>query len=167
MLLASLTTPGFGLIFWTTLTFLLLVFVLGKFAWKPILKTVKDREQSIEDALKQAEKAREEMSKLQSDHEKLVKEAKAERDNILKEAKETKDRVVADAENAAKEKAAAVMEKANQDILREREQAFKELRKEVATIAIEAATKILRKELSDPKASEALVNEYLGEAKMN
>ena len=79
----ELVTPGFGLIFWTTISFLLLVVLLGKFACKPILKTVKDREQSIDDALKSAEKARKEMASLQSEHEKLTKEAKAELDQIL------------------------------------------------------------------------------------
>lgn len=163
----ELITPGFGLIFWTTITFLILVFILGKFAWKPILGAVKERETSIAEALQSAEKAREEMAKLQSDHEELVKKAKVERDQILKEAKETKDRVIAQAEKTAKEEASRIIEKANQEIRRESEQAFKELKKEVASIAIEAAGKILRQELSDKSASEALVEKYLGEAKLN
>lgn len=163
----ELVTPGFGLIFWTTITFLILIFLLGKFAWKPILGAVKERESSIADALQAADKAREEMSKLQSDHQELVKKAKVERDEILKEAKETKDRVIAQAEKTAKEEASRIIEKANQEIRRESEQAFKELKKEVASIAIEAAGKILRQELSDKNASEALVEKYLGEAKLN
>lgn len=163
----DLITPGIGLVFWTSVVFIILVFLLGKFAWKPILGAVKDREKSIEDALLSAEKAREEMSKLQSDHEQLVKEAKAERDNILKEAKSTKDKVIAQAEEIAREEASKIMARANAEIEREREQAFKELKKEVAIIAISAATKILKNELQDKAKQEALVNEYLQEAKLN
>jgi F-type H+-transporting ATPase subunit b len=92
----DLVTPDFGLIFWTLVTFLLLVFLLGKFAWKPILKMVDDREASIEDALKAAERARDEMKSLQSDNEAVLKEARQERERILKEAREMKNKIVSD-----------------------------------------------------------------------
>lgn len=163
----ELVTPGFGLIFWTTISFLLLVFLLGKFAWKPILKTVQEREQSIEEALKSAEKAREEMASLQSEHEKLVKQAKAERDQILKEAKETRDKVVADAQNIAKKEAASIMVKAQESIKREQEQAFKELKNDVVDIAISAATVILKGQLTDKEKQQTLVEEYLKDSKFN
>lgn len=163
----ELVTPGFGLIFWTTITFLILVFLLGKFAWKPILKTVNERDQKIEESLKAAEAAREQMKDLQSDHEKLVREAKAERDNILKEAKETRDKVIAEAQNTAKAEAAAILAKANEDIKREQEQAFKELKKEVVDIAIQAATVILKSELKDSGKQQELVDSYLKDSKFN
>lgn len=163
----ELVTPGFGLIFWTTISFLLLVFLLGKFAWKPILKTVQEREQSIEEALKSAEKAREEMASLQSEHEKLVKQAKAERDQILKEAKETRDKVVAEAQNIAKKEAASIMVKAQESIKREQEQAFKELKNDVVDIAISAATVILKGQLTDKEKQQTLVEEYLKDSKFN
>ena len=97
----DLVTPDFGLIFWTLVTFLLLVFLLGKFAWKPILKMVDDREASIEDALKAAERARDEMKSLQSDNEAVLKEARQERERILKEAREMKNKIVSDAKDIA------------------------------------------------------------------
>ena len=163
----SLVTPDIGLLFWTTISFLLLVFVLGKFAWKPMLKAVNERQTSIEESLKQAEQARAEMANLQTEHEKLLVEAKMERDQILKEAKETRDKVIADAQNVAKTEAAAVMAKAQMEIKRDQEQAFKTLKAEVAEMAIGAATAILKNELSDKAKQEALVDEYLKEAKFN
>lgn len=163
----ELLTPGFGLIFWTTLTFLLLVFLLAKFAWKPILNTINEREKSISEALEQAKKAREEMSTLHSEHEKLVREAKEQRDLILKEAKETRDKVIADAQNQAKKEASSILEKAFEDIKREQEQALKVLKQEVATMAVNAATVILKNELSDKAKSQALVDAYLKESKLN
>ncbi|MBI1183836.1 F0F1 ATP synthase subunit B [bacterium] len=164
---SSLVTPDPGLIFWTTVVFLILLVLLGKFAWKPILGAVKAREQSIDEALKLAEEARAEMANLKSDHEKLVKEAKAERDQILKEAKETRDKVVAEAQNAAKTEAAAIIAKAQEEIKRDQEQAFKQLKAEVADMAVEAATVILKGQLADKEKQQALVNEYLKEAKFN
>lgn len=163
----SLVTPDIGLLFWTTITFLLLVFVLGKFAWKPMLSAVNKRQDSIEEALKQAEKARQEMANLQSDHEKLLREAKAERDQLLKDAKETRDKVIADAQATAKTEAAAVMAKAQAEIKRDQEQAMKALKSEVAEMAISAATAILKSELADKAKQEALVDEYLKDAKFN
>ncbi|MGB0429948.1 MAG: F0F1 ATP synthase subunit B [Bacteroidia bacterium] len=164
---SSLVTPDPGLIIWTSVVFVILLILLRSFAWKPILGAVKAREESIDDALKSAEKAREEMSSLQSEHEKLVREAKAERDQILKDAKETKDKVVSEAQNIAKQEAASIMARAQENIRREQEQAMKELKAEVATMAIEAATVILKGQLSDKEKQQAIVDEYLKEAKFN
>ena len=107
------------------------------------------------------------MSSLQSEHEKLVKQAKAERDQILKDAKETRDKVVADAQNTAKNEAALIMAKAQENIKREQEQAFKELKHEVVDIAIEAATIILKGHLADKEKQQSLIEEYLKESKFN
>lgn len=163
----ELVTPGFGLIFWTTITFLLLVFLLGKFAWKPILSAVNERENSIKEALNSAAKAKEEMAALQNEHEKLVRQAKAERDQILKEAKETRDKVVSEAQNIAKREAASIMAKAHEEIKRDQEQAFKQLKSEVADMAIQAATLILKGQLNDKEKQQSIVDEYLKEAKFN
>lgn len=163
----SLVTPDIGLLFWTTISFLLLVFVLGKFAWKPMLKAINERQNSIEESLKQAEKARAEMANLQTEHKNLLVEAKMERDQILKDAKETRDKVIADARNAAKTEAASVMAQAQAEIHRDQEQAFKMLKAEVADMAISAATAILKSELSDKAKQVALVDEYLKDAKFN
>lgn len=164
---SSLVTPNIGLIFWTTLVFLILLVLLRAFAWKPILKAVKDREDNINDALQSAEKAKKEMAKLQSDHEALVRKAKNERNEILKEAKETKDKVIGEAQAIAKEEASKIMANAKSEIEKNKEKAFKELKNEVANIAVDVATKILRSELTDKAKSEKLVEEYLKEAKLN
>lgn len=167
LIASSLVTPGIGLIVWTTLVFLILLFLLGKFAWKPILKAVKEREQGIEESLSAAQNARKEMESLHSDHERLVKEAKAQRDQILKGAKETKDQVIAQAQETAKTEAQAIMAKGKEEIVREREQAFKQLKSEVAQMAIQAASLILKDELKDKAKQEALVEAYLKDTKFN
>ncbi|HZJ21276.1 MAG TPA: F0F1 ATP synthase subunit B, partial [Pricia sp.] len=98
----DLLKPELGLIFWTVLSFGILLFLLGKFAWKPILKSVNDRENSIRDALAEAENARKEMQNLQADNERILKEARAEREAMLKEAREIKDKMIADSKEQAK-----------------------------------------------------------------
>ncbi|MCH8545280.1 MAG: F0F1 ATP synthase subunit B [Cryomorphaceae bacterium] len=161
----ELVTPGFGLIFWTTLTFLLLVFLLKKFAWGPILTAVKDREESIDNALKSAEKAREEMKNLQADNEKILAEARAERDAMLKEGRELRDKTIDGAKEAAKSEAEKMIENAREQIEMQKRAAMTELKNQVAALSIDMAEKILRKELSDAKRQEALINEMLEDIK--
>ena len=105
----DLVTPGIGLVFWTTLTFLLVVFLLIKFAWKPVLGMINERNKSIEDSLKLAETTKAEMAKLQADNEKLLAEARKERDNLLKEAREMKDQMIAQAKADATVEANKIM----------------------------------------------------------
>ena len=105
----GIVTPGFGLIFWTTLTFFLLLFLLAKFAWKPILKAVQDREESINAALKAAESAKSEVAALQNSSEQLLKEAREAREAMLKEARSMRDKTIADAKEAASEEASKVL----------------------------------------------------------
>ncbi len=161
----ELVTPGFGLIFWTTLTFLLLVFLLKKFAWGPILTAVKDREESIDNALKSAEKAREEMKNLQADNEKILAEARAERDAMLKEGRELRDKTIDGAKEAAKAEAEKMIENAREQIEMQKRAAMTELKNQVAALSIDMAEKILRKELADAKKQEALINEMLEDIK--
>lgn len=161
----ELVTPGFGLIFWTTLTFLLLVFLLKRFAWKPILSAVKDREESIEVALKSAEMAREEMKNLKSDNDKILAEARAERDAMLKEGRELRDKTIDAAKEAAKSEAEKMIENAREQIEMQKKAAMTELKNQVAALSIEMAEKILRKELQDAKKQEALINEMLEDIK--
>lgn len=161
----ELVTPGFGLIFWTTLTFLLLVFLLKKFAWGPILTAVKDREESIDNALKSAEKAREEMKNLQADNEKILAEARAERDAMLKEGRELRDKTIDGAKEAAKAEAEKMIENAREQIEMQKRAAMTDLKNQVAALSIEMAEKILRKELADAKKQEALINEMLEDIK--
>ena len=112
----GIVTPGFGLIFWTSITFFLLLFLLAKFAWKPILKAVQEREEAINSALRAAESAKAEMASLQSNNEQLLKEAREEREAMLKEARAMRDKTISDAKGAASEEAAKVLEAARVQI---------------------------------------------------
>ena len=163
----DLVTPEIGLIFWTTVTFVILLFLLAKFAWKPILKAVKDREASIEDALKSADKARQEMEKLKSDNEQILREARAERDGILKDAREISEKMVAEAKAKANAEGAKAIEQAREQIENQKMAAVTELKNQVAKMSIDIAEKIIRKELSDKGNQEALVGEQLKDFKLN
>lgn len=163
----DLVTPGFGLIFWTTLVFLILVFLLTKFAWKPILGAVKTREAAIEDALKSAERAREELKNLQSDNEKILKEAREERDIILKEARSMKEKTIAEAKDAASAEADKIIKIAKEQIEHEKLAAITELKNQVASLSIDMAEKVLRAELKDQKAQTEMVERLVEDVKLN
>lgn len=158
---------SFGLFFWQTILFLMLLLLLRKFAWKPILNAVNDREKSIEDALNEAKKAREEMAQLKSENDKILKEAKIERDAILKEARETKDSIVAKAKETAQVEADRLVEGAKQAIQNEKMAAMTELKNQIAHLSIDVAEKVLNKELSDKTAQESLAKEIINEANLN
>jgi len=163
----ELLTPGIGLIFWTVVIFLLLVFLLGKFAWKPIMAMIAERELFIEDSLNKAEIARQEMALLTSENEQLLKQARAERDRILKEAKELKDQIVKDAKDVAKAEGVKMIDKARKEIESQKNAALAEIRTQVATLSIEIAEKVLRKQFQDNDKQEALVSELLKDLKLN
>ncbi len=163
----DLVTPGVGLIFWTTIVFLLLVFLLAKFAWKPILGAVKTREEAIENALKSAEKARAEMENLQADNEKLLKQAREERDVILKEARTMKEKTISEAKDAASAEADKIIASAMEQIEHEKMAAITELKNQVASLSIEMAEKILRAELKDQKAQTEMVERMVDDVKLN
>lgn len=163
----ELVTPSFGLVFWTLISFLILLFLLKRLAWKPVLSAIHDRERSIEDALNKAELAREEMTRLSNENEQLLKAARAERDQILKEAKELKDQIIAEAKNASQVEGAKMIEKAKTEINNQKAAALDEVKNQVASLSVEIAEKILRKEFSDKKAQDALVNDLLKDVKLN
>ena len=163
----ELVRPEVGTIFWMTLVFLTLVFILGKFAWGPIMKSLKEREDSISNALLSAEKAKEEMSKLQSDNQKILAEAKAERDLLLKEARDIKDKMIADAKGLANVEAAKMIENAKIAIESEKASAINQIKAQVATLSIEIAEKILTKELTDKKSYDELMSKSLENMKLN
>ena len=163
----ELITPGLGLIFWMTLAFLLLVYILGKFAWKPILQLLKEREASIHEALNSATKAREEMKQLQFSNEQLLQEAKNERDAILNEARKIKEKLIEDARIKANEEALRIVEGAKESINNEKMAAMTELKNQIAENSLTIAKFILRRELSDPKRQEEYVQELLKEVKFN
>ena len=163
----DLITPEIGLFFWQTVVFLILLFLMAKFAWKPILNSVRNREQSINDALASAENARKEMQNLKSDNEQLMKEARAERDAILREARELKEKVIADASEEAKVKADKIVADAMKSIEIEKQSAMAELKNQVAELSVEIAEKIVRKELSSEKEQHQMIEKMLGDAKLN
>lgn len=160
-------TPEIGLIFWTTIAFGVLFFVLSKYAWKPILNTVNKREESIKEALDQAEKARLEMQNLQADNERILKEARAEREAMLKEAREIKSKIVADAKEEAQTQASKMIEQAQTAIVSEKKAAMAELKNHVAVLAVDIAEKVVREELSNKDKQLELVESMLDDATLN
>lgn len=156
-----------GLFFWMAVLFVLLVLLLKRFAWKPILDAVEERESGIEDALKAAENAKLEMQNLQADNEKLLNEARAEREAMLKEARELKAKMIADAEEDAQAKANKMIEQAQAAIESEKKSAMAELKGQVATLSLEIAEKVVKDELSNKDKHMGLVESMLGDAKLN
>ncbi len=163
----DLVIPSIGLIFWTSLVFIILLFLLAKFAWKPILKSVKERETKIETALEASEKAREEMAALKSQNEDLRKEALVERDALLKEAREMKDKIVSEAKNTAKEEGERIIESAREVITNEKMAAVTEIKNQVATLSIEIAEKIVKEKLSTDEKQKTLVDGLVKEINLN
>ena len=165
--LNPLVSPDPGLFIWSTVAFLILFFLLSKFAWKPIVKALDERERSIEDALSKAEMAKVEMAKLISENEDLLKEARVERDSILKEAKEIKDQIINDAKDQAKIEGAKLIEKAKDEITNQKLAAMAEIKNQVSSLSLAIAEKVLRKQLEDQDKQQALVNDLLKEVKLN
>ena len=163
----ELLTPGTGLIIWQLIIFLLLFFLLAKLAWKPIIKSLKEREQSIQDALDTAEKARLEMSKLKADNENLLKLAREEREKILRDAREASNRMKDEAQVDAKKAGDRIIEDARLAINAEKVAALKEVKALVANLSLEIAGKILQKNLADDKAQKNLTQEYIKDLKLN
>lgn len=163
----ELVTPGIGLVFWMAVSFLIVLFLLKKYAWKPILSSLKSREESIENALNEAEKARAEMANLKSDNEALLKEARIERDAMLKEARDMRDNTVNEAKTKAKDEAEKIIAAAKEAIHNEKQAAMTELKNQVANLSIQIAEKVIKGELSDETKQRALVNSLLDEVKLN
>lgn len=157
----------FGLFFWQVLIFVGLILLLKKFAWKPILDAVNDREQGIKDALLSAENAREEMQNLQADNQRILNEARAERDAMLKEARELKEKMIADSKHEAQEAGQKMIEQAKAAIESEKNAAMAELKSQVSTLSLSIAEKLLKEELSNKEAQTKLVEKMLGDVKLN
>jgi F-type H+-transporting ATPase subunit b len=158
---------SFGLFVWQTIIFIGLIFLLKKFAWKPILDAVNEREEGIKNALLSAENARKEMQNLQSDNQRILQEARLERDAMLKDAREMKEKMVADAKNEAQAQGLKMIEQAKAAIEGEKNAALAELKSQVATLSLEIAEKLLKDELSNKEAQVKLVEKMLGDAKLN
>lgn len=163
----SLITPEFGLLFWQTLIFLILLVLLAKFAWRPILGSLKEREDSIDQALRMAQQARQEMQSLKADNEKLLADARHERDQMLKEGQAIATKLVEQAKATAVEEANRISQQAREAIQQEKNQALAEVKNTAAQLSIDIAERVLRRELADPAAQQKLVEEYLKDVKLN
>ena len=153
--------------FWQAVLFVALILLLKKFAWKPILDSVNDREEGIKNALDAAEKAKLEMQNLQADNQKLLKEARAEREEMLKEAREIKNKLIEAAKSEAQDQANKMIAQAQVAIESEKKAAMSELKSQVASLSLEIAEKVVRGELSNKDKQVKLVESMLGEAKLN
>jgi F-type H+-transporting ATPase subunit b len=163
----DLLTPGTGLIIWQLIIFLGLFFLLSKFAWKPILGSLKEREASIQQALDTAEQAKLEMTLLKADNEKLLKEAREERERIMREAREASNRMKEEAQLDAKKTADKIIQDARAAINLEKQAALKEVRVQVAMFSLEIAEKLMKKNLSNDKEQKALAESYIKDLKVN
>jgi len=169
MILASnsLITPAIGTLFWTVVIFTLFFLILKKFAWKPVLNIVKQRDEMIKGSLASAEKARKEMLKLQSDNEAILRKAREERESILKEAREVRDKLIAEAKGKASEEAEKLIEKARTGIEREKAIALSDIREQVANLSVDIASKLLGEKLKQSGEQQKLIDNYLKEVDFN
>jgi F-type H+-transporting ATPase subunit b len=163
----DLLLPDFGLFFWMTLSFLIGFFLLKKFAWKPILQALSDRENSIAESIATAESMKIEMSNMKSENEMLLNQAREERSMMLREAKETKEKMINDAKEMAKEEANRIMVEAREQINHQKNAAIIDVKNQIGTLVIEVAEKVLRKELSNKAEQNNYINSLASEIKLN
>ena len=163
----SVIKPDIGLLFWTTVVFLFIWFMLGRFAFRPIQAALKKREDDIQSSLDEAKKAREEMANLKAENEELLQQAREERAKILKEAKEAKDTIIKDAKDKAKEEAKKIVVAAKEEIENQKMAALTEVKNQVGLIALDIAEQVLRKELKSDAEQEAFVNRLVEETNSN
>jgi F-type H+-transporting ATPase subunit b len=162
-----LLTPDLGLLFWTLVSFLIVFFILAKFAWPAIMKGLKERERSIAESLATAEKVKAEMAQMQSENEALLAKAREERAQMLKEARETKDRVINEAKEQAKIEANKIIVDAQAAIERQKMAALTDVKNQVGNLVIEVAEKVLRRELKTQSDQEKHIQELAEEIKLN
>jgi F-type H+-transporting ATPase subunit b len=163
----DLLIPKFGLIFWTLLAFLIVFFILRKFAWGPILNSLNQREKNIADSLETAQRVRAEMAELKSENEELLALAREERAEILKEARDIKEKIIGDAKEQAKADASKIIAEAQEAINVQKMAAITDVKNEVGKMVIEVTEKILRRELSTPQAQEEHIKNLVEEVKLN
>lgn len=163
----GLVTPDFGLLVWMLLSFGIVLFVLTKYAWKPILKGIRNRESKIEEALLAADRTKAEMAKLQADNEKILAEARTERDKLIQEARLMKDKIIDEAKAAAAEESHKLIQTARQSIEQEKKAALKEIKDQVSELSVLVAEKILKEKLSGTTNQNEYIEKLLGEIKLN
>lgn len=160
-------TPDLGLLAWNFIAFLILLFLLGKFAWKPILKSLKTRENNISESLATAERVKAEMAQLKSENEALLAKAREERAQMLKEARDTKDKIINEAKEQAKIEANKVIADAQAVIQQQKMAALTDVKNQVGNLVIEVAEKVLRRELGDKTQQETYIKQLAEEVKLN
>lgn len=158
---------SFGLFFWQAIILFVLILLLVKFAWKPIMESITAREEGIKDALQSAENAKKEMQDLQANNERILQEARLERDAMLKEAREIKEKMIADAKEEAQVQGSRMIEQAKLAIESEKNAAMAELKNQVSSLSLEIAEKLLKDELSNKESQVKLVEKMLGDVKLN
>jgi F-type H+-transporting ATPase subunit b len=163
----QLVTPGIGLLFWMLVSFGLVLFILGKYAWAPIMKGIHQREDTIEKALEAANEAKKEMLKLKAGNEQLLREAKDERDALMRDARKMKEMILEEARAKGAEESARILENARENIQFEKMAAINDLKNQIASISIEIAEKLIGKELENKKQQQELTEKLLKEVKIN
>jgi F-type H+-transporting ATPase subunit b len=163
----DLLTPDLGLFIWNLVAFILLFFILKKTAWKPILKSLNEREKGIADSLATAEKVKAEMLQLKGENEALLAKAREERAQLLKEARDTRDKIVNEAREQAKLEAGKIIADAQTAIEQQKMAALTEVKNQVGNLVVEVAEKILRRELADKSQQESYIRQLTNEAKLN
>lgn len=163
----GILTPDPGLVFWTSLSFITLLLILRKYAWKPILRALKVREEYIEFSLKDAEQAKEEIRKMAETRKQMMNTARLEREGLIREARELKEEIIEEARAAAKLEAARMVEKAREQIDRERKEAVANIRQQVGLMSLEIAEKILKEELVSEEKQQSVIEKYLQQVDFN
>ena len=163
----ELLTPGLGLIIWNLVAFLVLFFILKKFAWKPILKSLNERETGIADSIAMADKVKAEMALMKNENEAMMAKAREERGQMLKEAKETSDKIVAAAKEQAKLEANRIMADATLAIQNQKMAALTDVKNQVGKLVVEVSEKVLRRELADKAGQETFIRQLAEEVKLN
>jgi F-type H+-transporting ATPase subunit b len=167
LLANSLTSPAIGTIFWSILIFLVFFLLLTKFAWKPVLGAIKAREEMIKGSLESAEQAREEMKKLQSDNEAILRKAREEREEILKEGRDVRDKLISEAKVRASDEADKLVEKARTGIESEKRKALAEIHEQVANLSVDIASKLLGEKLKSTPEQAKLIDAYIKDIDLN
>ena len=162
-----LVLPDIGLVFWNTIAFLVLLIVLGKFAWKPMLKAINDREQGIEEALSKADKMKADIAAMQNENEVLLAKAREERATLIKEAKEASEKMIAEAKDKAKSEYERIVADAQLAITQQKNAALTEVKNQVGTLVVDVAEKVLRRELSNKAEQEAYIKQIADGVKLN
>jgi F-type H+-transporting ATPase subunit b len=163
----GLVIPDTGLLFWMVLSFAITFWILAKFAWKPILKTLKNREENIENSINQAKDAREEMEKLKAENLQILAQARSERDLLLQEAADLREKMIQKAEVDAKEKTEKMLNEAHLLIENEKQKALAEIKSKVVELSIEISQKVLQRELQNKEAQKDFINTLADNAKFN